>query len=686
MLFQEVRPKTFDEFTGNRVQVEALKRAVSNPDRRSHAYLFFGPSGCGKTTLARILAGEFLCPDDAFHRIEINAASQRGIDMARKLEEIAGASPMGGGSRAVILDECFVGGTLITKADGLRIPIERINPGDRVQTMGGPATVMACLRKQVSNDRMLRLNFTNGTSIQCTSNHRFWTGRSGWKQAKNLTKQDILLCPLSTHAYNRIEEVSNRQETREDLREVRVEVPGQAGPEILQLRLLGKGKGSCQAKDRSQTNMRMVRPRVYCKEERNPFLRLLVRSKVSSKPPDKQREITRNEAEDIGIKQTNIPQKALVGGGVQESNVKEQSDVQSGNSKAHGGYLTKGQARIQGTWWEWSSAPKAASPASRTVGLADRSVSITRATKERISNTLQDRYCQSRTEDRHRGRWQNTQYVSPKSIRRKEGSGLRDIRLVSSPVYKREYHVQPDGDCEGSSDDSGGTTTVYDLQIDGHPSYFANGILVHNCHSLTKDAQNALLKVLEDIPSYTYYLLCSTEPKRLLPTILTRCEKVEVSKLDEDRIVAMLDAAIKASGIDDPGDDVLDAIAENADGCPREALVMLEKQSGMAEADAIAVVRSHLTHDKAVIDLCRKVLSGPWKAVAAAYNRLGDKEPEKVRRAILGYLKSCVLKSDKGGEAERFVAATEELVEPTYDSGEPGLVAMLYRATAAMKT
>lgn len=203
---------------------------------------------------------------------------------------------------------------------------------------------------------------------------------------------------------------------------------------------------------------------------------------------------------------------------------------------------------------------------------------------------------------------------------------------------------------------------------------------------MTKDAQNALLKVLEDIPSYTYYLLCSTEPKRLLPTILTRCEKVEVSKLDEDRIVAMLDAAIKASGIDDPGDDVLDAIAENADGCPREALVMLEKQSGMAEADAIAVVRSHLTHDKAVIDLCRKVLSGPWKAVAAAYNRLGDKEPEKVRRAILGYLKSCVLKSDKGGEAERFVAATEELVEPTYDSGEPGLVAMLYRATAAMKT
>jgi len=103
MLFQKIRPKTLNEFVGNKPAATALKRAIEAKDR-SHCYLFVGPSGCGKTTLARIVATEFGAGESSV--IEINAASQRGIDMARELEKFTRASPFDGGCWAVIIDEC----------------------------------------------------------------------------------------------------------------------------------------------------------------------------------------------------------------------------------------------------------------------------------------------------------------------------------------------------------------------------------------------------------------------------------------------------------------------------------------------------------------------------------------------------------------------------------------------------
>jgi len=101
-LYRRHRPCNIKEIVG---QVEAVKSLGSmwKGDGIPHFLLFTGPSGVGKTTLARILVSKLKCTGSNF--IEVNAASQRGIDMVRRIEERWGMRPMGGGCRVWLCDE-----------------------------------------------------------------------------------------------------------------------------------------------------------------------------------------------------------------------------------------------------------------------------------------------------------------------------------------------------------------------------------------------------------------------------------------------------------------------------------------------------------------------------------------------------------------------------------------------------
>ncbi len=203
-------------------------------------------------------------------------------------------------------------------------------------------------------------------------------------------------------------------------------------------------------------------------------------------------------------------------------------------------------------------------------------------------------------------------------------------------------------------------------------------VILDEIHRTTKDAQSALLKVLEDIPNFAYYFLCTTEPNKVLKTIHTRCQMMMLNRLGDDDIYNVLVEAADRAGMDGISKQVLEAIIENAEGCPRSAVGLLEKQAGLAEDKALEVIDQWQSIEKSLIDLCRKIINGQWKEVVGVYNRLEEKDPEAIRRCLLGYLKSCLLKA-KGGEAGKFASMLEEAMTNIYDSGEPGLVAIMYR-------
>ncbi|MDP3764007.1 MAG: DNA polymerase III subunit gamma/tau [bacterium] len=127
VLYRKYRPQTFAEIAGQEHVVKTLKNSLAS-NKIAHAYLFAGPRGSGKTTIARLMAKALNCVEaDGFKRpcnkcenclsfnegkfldlIEIDAASNRGIDEIRSLRENVRFGPSTGKYKVYLIDEAHM--------------------------------------------------------------------------------------------------------------------------------------------------------------------------------------------------------------------------------------------------------------------------------------------------------------------------------------------------------------------------------------------------------------------------------------------------------------------------------------------------------------------------------------------------------------------------------------------------
>ena len=100
--------------------------------------------------------------------------------------------------------------------------------------------------------------------------------------------------------------------------------------------------------------------------------------------------------------------------------------------------------------------------------------------------------------------------------------------------------------------------------------------IIDEVHMLSTGAFNALLKTLEEPPEHVIFILATTEPHKILPTILSRCQRYDFNKVSEEDIKERLRAVLLNEDVE-YNEEAIDLVVKLADGGMRDALSILEK-------------------------------------------------------------------------------------------------------------
>ena len=101
--------------------------------------------------------------------------------------------------------------------------------------------------------------------------------------------------------------------------------------------------------------------------------------------------------------------------------------------------------------------------------------------------------------------------------------------------------------------------------------------ILDEVHMLTNQAWNSMLKILEEPPEYVIFLFATTDPQKILPTILSRVQRFNFSRISTEGIIKRLTYILNQEGITSYEQSAIDYIARLAKGGMRDAITTLEK-------------------------------------------------------------------------------------------------------------
>lgn len=200
--------------------------------------------------------------------------------------------------------------------------------------------------------------------------------------------------------------------------------------------------------------------------------------------------------------------------------------------------------------------------------------------------------------------------------------------------------------------------------------------LLDECHQVTGDAANALLKALEEPPKHVYFILCTTDPGKLLVTIKNRCTPFEVRSLSRTEMNQLLNWVLDCENVKDIPKDIIDQIIDFSDGCPRQSLVILDQIIDMPLDKMSEAVQDFRSADRNTADLVKGLLNkDSWDRIRTTLKRMDLSNPENVRLAVFGWMASEVMK----GENPLAAIIADEFKSPFYSTGKNGIIMACYK-------
>jgi len=189
--------------------------------------------------------------------------------------------------------------------------------------------------------------------------------------------------------------------------------------------------------------------------------------------------------------------------------------------------------------------------------------------------------------------------------------------------------------------------------------------LIDEVHMLSKPAFNALLKILEEPPPHVKFLLATTDPQKLLVTVLSRCIKFNLKRLSPEQIAGQMRHILDAEQVSSEAE-AIETLAVAADGSLRDGLSLLDQAIAFGGGALHAAdVHSMLgTVERAKVQVLLDVLSrGDGKALLDEIEHIAGFSPDFAQvldelAALLHRVQLAQLVPDVGDAAPRAFADT----------------------------
>lgn len=171
--------------------------------------------------------------------------------------------------------------------------------------------------------------------------------------------------------------------------------------------------------------------------------------------------------------------------------------------------------------------------------------------------------------------------------------------------------------------------------------------IIDEVHMMSQGAFNALLKTLEEPPDHVIFILATTEPHKVLPTILSRCQRYDFTKIDDADLKAKL---LWIAGMEDFSyeDAAIDEIVRLADGGMRDALSILDQalaygDGSVNEKDILSIFG--LTSSKQRVELLKDVINGNISSILSKEDEFvtGGIDVKRLCSSLLDILKDLLI-------------------------------------------
>jgi len=171
--------------------------------------------------------------------------------------------------------------------------------------------------------------------------------------------------------------------------------------------------------------------------------------------------------------------------------------------------------------------------------------------------------------------------------------------------------------------------------------------IIDEVHMLSKHAENAFLKTLEEPPPYVVFILATTEKNKILPTIISRCQIYDFNRIKEAEIVEYLNQICKKENIEFELP-ALNLIAKKSDGSMRDSLTILDRVVNYSNNKILIKETSILLNvidDDKYLEIVQKTQNGNLVNAIEIFNKLSESgiDEKEFMIGLIEYYRNLIL-------------------------------------------